>query len=52
MEYFRFFLEIYHAGFLVKLRNFIPFCLLDDKHPVPEHVRLLPFILQEAIQKL
>jgi hypothetical protein len=28
--------------FLGKLKNFILFCLLDDKHPEAEHVRLLP----------
>jgi hypothetical protein len=33
--------ETYRAGFLGKLKNFIPFCLMDDKHPDAEHVRLL-----------
>jgi hypothetical protein len=33
--------ETYRAGFLGKLKNCIPFCLLDDKHPEAEHVRLL-----------
>jgi hypothetical protein len=28
-------------GFLGKLKNVIPFCLLDDKHPEAEHVCLL-----------
>jgi hypothetical protein len=31
----------YRDGFLAKLKNFIPFCLLDDRHPEVEHVRLL-----------
>jgi hypothetical protein len=33
--------ETYRAGFLGKLKNFIPFCLLDEKHPEAEHVHLL-----------
>jgi hypothetical protein len=31
----------YSAGFLGKLKNVIPFCLLDDKHTGAEHVCLL-----------
>jgi hypothetical protein len=34
-------LETYRAGFLGKLKNCIPFSLLDDKHPEAEHVPLL-----------
>jgi hypothetical protein len=34
-----------------KLKNLIP-CLLDDKHRAAEHVFVLMFRLQEAIQKL
>jgi hypothetical protein len=41
--------ETHRVGFLRKMKNFILFCLLDDKHPEAEHVR---FILQEAIQRL
>jgi hypothetical protein len=33
--------ETCHAGFLGKLKNFIPFCLLDDKHQEAEYVRFL-----------
>jgi hypothetical protein len=44
--------ETYHAGFLGKLKNFIPFCLLDDKHQRLSMFAFSPFILQEAIQKL
>jgi hypothetical protein len=33
--------ETYCTGFLRKLKNFTPFCLLDDKHPEAEHVRLV-----------
>jgi hypothetical protein len=33
--------ETYRAVFLGKLKNCTPFCLLVDKRPEGEHVRLL-----------
>jgi ligand-binding sensor protein len=44
--------ETYRGGFLAKLKNFTPFCLLDNKHPETEHVCLLSIYSAKGNTKL